>query len=184
MKKQPELTARTRQKLVDAYFALRQTGVNPTVGAIAQRSGYNRCTFYRYFTDTGQLLAQVEEEICAAFRVAIQPGQSALVHTEILPSLVRVYTQYGNPLSVLLGAQGDPRFVARMKKIMSPLAQQLLAEESDTPFIAALKVEMALSAVLAAVTKWYDEDKPIPMETLGEVVTNFLTGSLRHTVAG
>lgn len=180
MKKQPELTARTRQKLVDAYFALRQADKNPTVGAITQKSGYNRCTFYRYFTDTEQLLTQVEEEICRKFQAAIGPCWSALPHTQSIPSLVHVYTQYGAYLSVLLGAQGDPRFVARMKKMMSPLAQRLLAAESDAPIIAGLKVEMALSAVLAAVTKWYDEGKPIPAAKLGELILTFITGSFCH----
>lgn len=182
MKKQPELTAQTRQKLVNAYFALRQVGKNPTVGAITQKSGYNRCTFYRYFTDTEQLLTQVEDEICGEFQAVIQPCLSVLSHSHIIPSLVKVYTQYGDYLSVLLGEQGDPRFVAQMKKMVSPLAQQLLVAESDSEIIAGLKVEMALSAVLAAVTKWYNEGRPIPTVKLGELILTFITSSLCHNV--
>ena len=50
MKKQPELTAITRKKLIDTYFELVRKGEKATVGAICELAGYNRCTFYRYFS--------------------------------------------------------------------------------------------------------------------------------------
>ena len=49
MKKQPELTAQTKQTLINTYFSLRQNSEKLSVGAICERAGYNRCTFYRYF---------------------------------------------------------------------------------------------------------------------------------------
>ena len=42
MKKQPELTAQTRKKLIDTYFELTAKEEKATVGAIAEAAGYNR----------------------------------------------------------------------------------------------------------------------------------------------
>ena len=52
MKKQPELTERTRRNLIDAYFELTNSGEKGTVDQITRKAEYNRCTFYRYFSDT------------------------------------------------------------------------------------------------------------------------------------
>lgn len=173
MKKQPELTALTKKALIDTYFDITAKGQRATVGAIAEQAGYNRCTFYRYFTDTEQLLNQVETEICDAF-------QAALVHvsfdvsSEIIESLAAVYQQYGGYLSVLLGENGDARFAKRMKAIVSPVAKRRFAGDCDSEITAELKTELALSAVLAVVTKWYDMNQPITVAQLGMLIKDTL----------
>jgi len=50
-RKQPEVTAETRQNIIDAYWQLIMSDtVNKiTVKMIAERAGYNRGTFYSYF---------------------------------------------------------------------------------------------------------------------------------------
>lgn len=107
MKKQPELTALTRKTLVYTYFDITSKGEKATVGAITDRAGYNRCTFYRYFTDTEQLLYQAETEICDDFQAALSQITFPVSPLEIIESLSAVYRQYGDYLSVLLGENGD-----------------------------------------------------------------------------
>lgn len=170
MKKQPELTAFTRKTLIDTYFEITAKGKKATVGAITERAGYNRCTFYRYFTDTEQLLYQVETEICDAFQAALSQISFPFSPLEIVGSFVMIYQQYGDYLSVLLGENGDVRFTKQMKVIVSPLAKRLLSTESDSEIITDLKTEFLLSAVLAVVTKWYDRKQPIPLSDLGELI--------------
>ena len=53
MKKQPQQTAQTRKKLMDSFWKLYcDDGIDRvTVGAVAKDAGYNRGTFYEYFTD-------------------------------------------------------------------------------------------------------------------------------------
>lgn len=167
MKKQPELTAMTRKKLIDTYFELTAKGEKATVGAITGQAGYNRCTFYRYFTDTEQLLSQVETEICDAFRAALPDSFSAEISLEIIESFAEIYRKYDRYLSVLLGRYGDICFISRMKEIMYPMAKQILAVNSDSEAVMEIKAELVLSAVLAAVTKWYELDQPVSAEQLG-----------------
>lgn len=172
MKKQPELTALTRKTLIDTYFEITAKGEKATVGAITEWAGYNRCTFYRYFTDTEQLLYQVETEICDAFEEVLSKIAFPISPTYLIESLSAVYQQYGNYLSVLLGENGDIRFAKRMKSVVSPFAKQHLASESEADVVTELRVEFMLSAVLAVVTKWYDMNQPIPISQLGAIITD------------
>lgn len=174
MKKQPELTALTRKKLIDAYFIITAQGEKATVGAITQMAGYNRCTFYRYFADVEQLLCEVETEICDAFTDAVTEMPFTKLPMEVINSLVSVYQKYGDYLSVLLGGHGDPRFVGRMKAIIHPVAVSLVAKSSELEEISELKVEFALSAVLATVIKWYELGQPVSAVRLGQLLKELL----------
>ena len=174
MKKQPELTAMTKQALIDTYFSMAAEGEKVTIGAVAERAGYNRCTFYRYFTDIEQLLTQVETEICDAFGKALTRQALTAAPAEIVGSLAGVYQQYGDYLSVLLAKHGDYRFVSKMKAMIHPMACQLLTAASDSGVIAELKEEFVLSAVLATVTKWYEMKQPISADELSVLIGGIL----------
>ena len=174
MKKQPEITAMTRRTLIDTFFKITAEGEKATVGAITEQAGYNRCTFYRYFTDTEQLLLEVESEICNAFGAALTGQSPSISPADIIGSFATVYQQYGNYLSVLLGEYGNSRFVGKMKAMIHPVAQQLFATSSESNIVAALKEEFVLSAVLATITKWYEMKQPIPISQLGMLIMNIL----------
>ncbi|MCD7750028.1 MAG: TetR/AcrR family transcriptional regulator [Oscillospiraceae bacterium] len=57
MKKQPEVTERTRQRFLEAFWSLvREKPVAKiSVSELTKRAGYNRSTFYEYFLDTDEL---------------------------------------------------------------------------------------------------------------------------------
>ena len=174
MKKQPELTAITKQTLIDTYFSIIAEGKKATVDAVTKRAGYNRCTFYRYFTDTEQLLTQVETKICDAFGDSFTQQALTASPAEIIGSLASVYQQYGEYLSVLLGKHGDHRFVVKMKAMIHPIAHQLFTAAADSNIFADLKEEFVLSAVLATVTKWYEMKQPISVTELSVLIRGIL----------
>ena len=62
MNKQPEVTAQTKQNLIDAFWSLycEKRIEKITVKEITQMAGYNRGTFYEYFTDVYDVLDQIE----------------------------------------------------------------------------------------------------------------------------
>lgn len=174
MKKQPEVTALTKLNIINTYFKLKQNGEKATVGAICELAGYNRCTFYRYFSDTEQLLDEVESEICNAFQNAIATNNSTSISFEIIESFTEIYQHYGYYISVLLGTHGDPRFVKKMKSIVSPIASHILGNSSESDTITQLKTEFLLSAVLATITKWYELEQPISTIQLGKLIKEML----------
>lgn len=65
LKKQPEITAQTKQKLMDSFWMLASNkGIHRvTVSAVTKSAGVNRSTFYEYFSDIDELLEHSENEI-------------------------------------------------------------------------------------------------------------------------
>lgn len=65
MKKQPQITEKTRQTFVDVFCELySQKPIEKiSVQEIANKSGYNRSTFYQYFTDIYELLDALENDL-------------------------------------------------------------------------------------------------------------------------
>ncbi|WP_339255351.1 TetR/AcrR family transcriptional regulator [Paenibacillus sp. FSL R5-0713] len=65
MKKQPQITEKTRQKFIVVFCELySQKPIEKiSVQEIANNSGYNRSTFYQYFTDIYALLDAVENDL-------------------------------------------------------------------------------------------------------------------------
>ena len=171
MNKQPEQTAQTRRNLIDAYFALVGKGKAASVGAITERAGYNRCTFYRYFADAADLLEQVETELYDEFRSVVGGGASM---PEMVMAMAGIYQRNGGYLSVLLGPHGDPGFTARVKELVSPMARDRFSRQEDMESVTALRVEFALAAVLATVTKWYELGQPISASELGALMLKLI----------
>lgn len=65
MKKQPQITEKTKQKFVEVFCELySQKPIEKiSVQEISNKSGYNRSTFYQYFTDIYELLDSVENDL-------------------------------------------------------------------------------------------------------------------------
>ncbi|MFD1907900.1 TetR/AcrR family transcriptional regulator [Paenibacillus rhizoplanae] len=65
MNKQPQVTEKTRQRFIEVFVSY--TAKKPiekiSIQEIANRSGYNRSTFYQYFTDIYELLDAVENNL-------------------------------------------------------------------------------------------------------------------------
>ncbi|ETT73328.1 TetR family transcriptional regulator [Paenibacillus sp. FSL R7-277] len=65
MKKQPQITEKTRQRFIEVFCELySQKPVEKiSIQEVSNRSGYNRSTFYQYFTDIYELLDAVESNL-------------------------------------------------------------------------------------------------------------------------
>ena len=89
MKKQSIVTAKTRQKLIDAFWELlEKKNLNRiTIKEITDLAGYNRGTFYQFFTDIYALSEDEEERILSAIR-KIDAPKILLESPEALPDAV------------------------------------------------------------------------------------------------
>lgn len=123
MHKQPEVTAATRQKIMDSFWGLYT--VTPiekiTISAISKNAGIHRSTFYEYFKDIYDLLEQFENDLLkhlekefipvtkknmARLRDAGAPSDlSAFINTTL-----SFFINYGNLLYHLSGPSGDAGF--------------------------------------------------------------------------
>jgi AcrR family transcriptional regulator len=65
VKKQPQITEKTRQMFINVFCELYSKKPIEKISAqeIANRAGYNRSTFYQYFTDIYELLNFIENDL-------------------------------------------------------------------------------------------------------------------------
>ena len=192
MRKQPEVTERTRAALRDAFWELYAgrpaEGGRPaepglpvdriSVRQITERAGYNRATFYLYYHDVYDLLAQVEDRIIEDVREVVEgrlmrgDELDFSQHMGFIAGLARQSRPY---VATLLGPHGDPAFVARFKQVLRPLVARFLlgGTDLDAPR-RELMEEFYLAGLLAMVTRWLDECDDMPVESLISLIAEQL----------
>jgi AcrR family transcriptional regulator len=167
MKKQPEITERTRENLIAAFWQLysKKRIEKITVKEITTLSGYNRGTFYEYFTDVYDVLDQIENSLLPTMDML--PPTTAASESEQLSAVFAMYEKNSKYYVVLLGDNGDPAFQSKIKNCIKPLLMQTLSEKPNLSLDELDYVlEFMLSAMLGVLGYWYRQEKPIQPEKL------------------
>ncbi len=177
MKKQPHITAQTRENLVDAFWSLycEQRIEKITVKDIANKAGYNRGTFYEYFTDVYDVLDYIENSLIPTLDelppVSIQTGSLGMP----LDSFMELYQQNNKYFSVLLGDKGDPSFASKLKNSIKPTLVNVFA---DKPNINQMEldyiIEYTLSAMIGIMSYWFKQAEPLPSSDLIELINRLM----------
>ena len=169
MNKQPEVTAQTKQNLIDAFWSLycEKRIEKITVKEIALRAGYNRGTFYEYFTDVYHVLDQIEQSLVPTLDEL--PPTTKLNHNINMPfdMFLKQYEQNSKYYSVLLGDNGDPAFASKVKSSIKPLIMKEISgkvnrNDIELDFI----LEYILSAMIGILSYWFRMNKVLPAEDL------------------
>jgi len=178
MKKQPEVTAQTRQNLIDAFWSLycEKRIEKITVKEITNKAGYNRGTFYEYFTDVYDLLDQIEQSLVPALN-ELPPINMQNEDMEIpLNMFMKLYEQNSKYYSVLLGDNGDPSFASKLKNATKPTLKQAFFTSNIDPIEFDFVLEYILSSMIGIMSYWFRENKVLPVEKLialiGELTEN------------
>lgn len=175
MNKRPEITDQTRNNLREAFWTLYQK--NPvsriTVKQITDLAGYNRATFYHYYSDVYQLLESEEEkllgEIGSLFEAAEKSAAAGDLAEQIGP-LLEVLVSNNRYASALLSDHGDPAFVNSLKDMIWPFIERFFVTVDDLdPYARQLVREYCLSAVFGTVRFWLNDPK-IDISTLIELL--------------
>lgn len=170
MKKQPEITARTRTRIMNAFWELykEQRIEKISIGAIMRSASLNRGTFYEYFTDIYDLLEACEERLLGSLSDKAEAyfarhAETALPFLNVTSSLAEILTAYEEDVFILLNK--DPGFRSKLK---SHLRERMLAEIHIDP--SAPYLEYYLAFAIAAITNliecWHTEGKQISAEEL------------------
>lgn len=187
MKKQLEVTAQTRQNLIDAFWSIycEKRIEKISVKEITLRAGYNRGTFYEYFTDVYDVLEQIEnamipdlDELPPVHRPTKEVGLP-------LDMFIRMYRQHSKYYGVLLGDNGDPSFQRRIKNAIRPLLKMSAGisgfpDDGELDYI----LEYTLSAMIGILSYWFRQPASIPAEKLialmYDLMQNGVTEKLYH----
>lgn len=167
MKKHPEVTALTRENIMQAFWSLycQKKIDHISIKEITDQAGYHRSTFYEYFVDIYDLLNQLEDEVLARMKVGVLQSLSIPSNNNLVQILADRYEAQGEYLRVLLGENGNPHFAKKMKAEMGLALTRwfgLLENDSHTSYI----MEFGLSAIMSTITHWYQNNKDLPFNEL------------------
>lgn len=185
MNKQTKVTAQTRQNLVDAFWALygKKRIEKITVKEITQKAGYNRGTFYEYFSDVHDVLEQLEDSLIPKIDELppiSMPDQKVGMPLDMF---MAIYEQNSRYYSVLLGDEGDPSFASKLKKSTKPVIKQVFLEEyNKNPIEFDFILEFVLSGMIGIMSYWFREDKILPAEELVSLMYDLMENGVMKRI--
>lgn len=179
MNKQPEQTARTKQTLIDAFWELsKEVGIDKvTISAITKRSGYNRGTFYAYFTDIQDLLAQAEDDMIHDFQYKMKTAirkDGCIEFETVLNKIVEGFTIYDDKFFLLIGKHGDANFLARIREESADMFRELFDPENQNPYREYF-IAYSTSAFTGLLTYWHDSGRNISTQELANILYGLVT---------
>lgn len=177
MKKQPEVTAQTRQNLIDAFWSLycEKRIEKITVKEITQKAGYNRGTFYEYFVDVYDVLEHIEQSLIP--EVSELPPINFMNQRVGMPidMFLELYERNRKYFAVLLGENGDPAFVSKLKNSTKPIIKKAFSNDvhvdaAEFDYI----LEYVLSAMIGIMSYWVRQEQPLPPEELIKLIQDLM----------
>ncbi|TXT47513.1 MAG: TetR family transcriptional regulator [Spirochaetes bacterium] len=171
MNKRPELTAKTKGAIMEAFWRLyKAKGLDSiTVKEVAAKAGYNRSTFYQYFPDVPSILRHLELSLIPIPSSPEElPPRGALGgegDDRTLQEFMELYEKNREYFQVLLGDRGDPAFRGRIKRHVRPLVLGILrAPQGAGEFERELAAEYLISAMIGALDFWFSREETPPAE--------------------
>jgi AcrR family transcriptional regulator len=186
MKKQPAVTAHTKQNLIDSFWSLycEKRLEKITVKEITQKAGYNRGTFYEYFTDVYDVLEQIEQSLIPTIEELppiVMPNKNIDMPFGMFMSLYEKNNKY---YSVLLGDNGDPAFASKLKNSTKPIIKQAFVDNNKLDTIEFdFVLEYVLSAMIGIMSYWFRQNKVLPAEKLVALIYELMENGVMNTVS-
>ncbi|PLS30631.1 TetR family transcriptional regulator [Bifidobacterium margollesii] len=186
--KQPEVTERTRKRMCRAFWHLyaKQPLDRITVKQIAELAGYNRATFYQYYSGVRDLLDQEEDRLIAERHQAMNDRIIDMRGTDdirINLTLFLEQTRKDAPyIALLIGPNGDRKFIDKLRDVASPLIRPIIAgNDSDntqpTGKTGEYLTEFYLGGMLTMMRAWLADPDPMPLAQMVElVIDTFMPG--------
>lgn len=187
MKKQPEVTAKTKARIMQAFWDLyKEKRIEKiSVGMIMKSADLNRGTFYEYFIDIYDLLDQFEDQFIRDFTEKVntyfeKETEEMLYFVEITRGFAKVFSEYEEEFYILMSR--DSTFRSKVKeKLRERMLESIHLEETDK------KIDYYLTFVISSLTAlmefWYDMKKNLSVEEIMELsqtlIFNGLIGSLK-----
>lgn len=182
MKKQPEITEQTRQAFMEAFCLLysQKPLEKITVQEVTRRAGYNRSTFYQYFSDINELLSCVEQEFLdylskTRWKLAAE-SQSFIV------DLVELYETKALYINALFGEFTSSHFLERLKEAVRFDVPELegISDSELTPYL----MEYRLSGAISLFRLWLRRGKDLSApDFLALIAKLYQQGSLSGSAA-
>jgi AcrR family transcriptional regulator len=177
MNKQPEMTDKTRQTFINVFCDLycQKPIEKISIKEIANNSGYNRSTFYQYFTDIYELLDCVEERVLKSINEEMESREFS-THTfqDALQCLENV--EEISVLKALLGNYGSVHFVERLKREIA--FERLIVDFPTDDVLAPYIIEFYISTLISMFRLWIRNGKDLSSEELVKLVDSLFANGI------
>ena len=181
MNKQPEMTAATRQRIIDAFWLLYE--IYPIeqirIKEIARTAGINRSTFYQYFNDIYDIRQQEEDRIIAYILEHKDLAASGTSFQDAISSIMEVYQSNGRYLCILLGGHGDPSFSILLKDRLLHIFEKLHALPDDAMTRTAF--HFGIGGLLTAFQYWYLSNPQEPLDKFVSLINALISQGIFQT---
>lgn len=178
MKEHSEITAQTRQNLMDSFWELYciKRIEKITVKEITTNAGYNRGTFYEYFTDVYDILERIEDSLLPD--LSNHHPKNILAESDVMLHInhfVKIYQERSKYYVILLGDNGDPSFQGKIRNLLRSLLDELFSTNSHVDdFILDYTIEYTISAMIGVLNYGFKREKNPPIEKLIQLIYNLM----------
>ncbi len=174
MKKQPELTAQTKQNILDAFWQIYcHKGIEKiTVKEVTAKAGYNRSTFYEYFTGVHDVLEKIENSLLLGPQ-DLPPFLLPEEASTLLPidTFINIFEKNRKYYTILLGDKGDSSFQGKLKRTVKDiLKKKLISQGLVDNYELDFTLEYALSALIGVLNYWFSLEVAPPRDELLELI--------------
>lgn len=161
MNKQPAKTAQTKETFIDAFWdIMRKEGMRGvSVSKIVKKAGYNRSTFYAYFTDVYDLVEQAEQIILDTIKediYSISAYDFFLNSDDVTNRIVNALLKYDDKFFLLLGNGGDLQFMKKLQESAKDFVYNLLGNTDGIDISKDYIVAYSTSAFSGVLSHWYE----------------------------
>lgn len=160
---------KTKTKLRETFWQLYQEKPieKISVREIIETAHYNRSTFYEYYPDIYAVLDEIEEELFDS--LFGNKNQLILDYSlsldELIYEIAQNYKKHQKYLKVLLGKNGDPRFLDKIKEHLKSLLRPLIISTNLMPqknldyFL-----EYLTNGLISMLMYWQQKDRKLSIE--------------------
>ena len=179
MKKQPEITEKTRDVFINVFCELyiKKPIERISVKEIADIAGYNRSTFYEYFSDIYELLEYIENDLLNYIKEELINKNSSTISIE---NALNCFENKNHILymSTLLSDYGSFRFLERLKSEI-PIDEIILnytKDDSLTPYL----TEFYITTALSLFRLWIRRNKDLSIDELSFLAHNLFVSGMSY----
>lgn len=185
MAKYKDVTAKTRQNIIDAFWELycEKRIDKITIGEITMKAGYNRSTFYEYFSDVYDVLEQIEQSLLPNIEELPPLKQTSQGEGLAIDLFIKLYYKSSKYYTVLLGDKGDPAFAGRIKNGIKEKLKAEIGQVNQQDFELDYTLEYMLSAMIGILTYWFKNNENISKEDLLRLIYELNSGEKMKEIA-
>lgn len=164
-----------------------------SIKELCEAAGINRSTFYAHYTDLGDLLRRIEEEMLAEFEQAMAPlleeSEKSFNPVAISAAIFRCLKDNSDLCTVTLGEYGDKAFLSRLLSIGRErcIATYLKHYPHASPRQIEYFYAFASAGCIGLLRKWLDDGMAVSAEEVARAAEALMLrgiGALEHPADG